>query len=82
MITLESIREKLGFDPLNPHIPEIDYYAVDDSTPSIWAPLSKEELEYLLMLDFGDKFKPREWENNTATIAEKPESSDSFEESR
>ncbi len=61
MITLESIKEKLGFDPLNPPMPKVDSYAIDDHTPSIWAPLSQEELEFLLKLDFGDRFQPERW---------------------
>lgn len=53
-ITLHSIEKKLGFDPLNP--PQVkleDDWAVDDHTPSIWAPLTEEEHLFLIEIEFG-----------------------------
>lgn len=55
-ITLKSIQEKLGFDPLNPPKREINPHEVDDHTPSMWSPLTEEEKVFLLKLRFGDKF--------------------------
>ena len=52
-ITLESIAKKLGFDPLNPPYPEVEPQVVDDYTPSIWAPLSREELAFLIKTTIG-----------------------------
>ncbi len=52
-ITLESIRDKLGFDPLNPPARKIEPYAVIDYEPSIWEPLSEEELAYLVKIKTG-----------------------------
>lgn len=44
MITIESIKEKLGFDPMNPpSTKEQDSWLVDDATPCIWSPLNDEE---------------------------------------
>ena len=43
-ITRESIARKLGIDPLNPPMPEGDPDEIDDASPSIWAPLTKEEV--------------------------------------
>ncbi len=57
-ITIESIAAKLGFDPMNPPTPDVDQYSIDDNTPSIWSPLTKEELAFLLKMWFGDKFVP------------------------
>ena len=49
MITLANIEEKLGFDPMNPPEREgCDTWTIDDATPSIWAPLNKEEMLYVL----------------------------------
>ena len=53
-ITLKSIEEKLGFDPLNPPRKEWIPDDVDDS-PSIWAPLTEEELAYLYFVMTGRK---------------------------
>ena len=51
MITMESIKEKLGFDPIDyfstPIESNLDPYKVDDSKPSVWAVLSLEEIEWL-----------------------------------
>ena len=57
-VSIEGITEKLGFDPMNPPKPDVDPYSIDDNTPSIWSPLTKEELAFLLKLWFGDKFTP------------------------
>lgn len=49
MITMDSIKKKLGFDPMNPPKNESDdTWVVDDATPSVWAPLNKEELLFVL----------------------------------
>lgn len=48
MITIKSIEEKLGFDPTNPPEQKMDGFTVDDSKPSIWAPLNLEELIFVL----------------------------------
>ena len=56
-ITLESIRAKLGFDPLNPPEREVEPYAVDDHTPSMWGPLTKEEQAFLLRIQLGSVFE-------------------------
>ena len=56
MITLESIKEKLGFDSLNPPMPEGDPDEVDDASPSIWAPLTKEEKAFVFEQLTGDRF--------------------------
>lgn len=55
-VTLESIKEKLGFDPFNPPkiLPE-NPFEVDDHTPSIWVPLSEEELAFVIELRTGKK---------------------------
>ena len=58
-ITLESIKEKLGFDPLNPPRREIKPHEVDDKTPSMWSPLTQEEKAFLLKMQFGDRFHIR-----------------------
>ena len=59
-ITLQSIQEKLGFDPLNPPYPEVEPQVVDDRT-NLWAPLTREELAYLIKvtigIDFSEKLK-------------------------
>lgn len=52
-ITRESIRNKLGFDPLDPPNLNSDPFEVDDKTPSIWAPLSDREKAYVLKLRNG-----------------------------
>ena len=52
-ITLESIEKKLGFDPLNPPYPEIDPQVVFDPEPSLWAPLTREELAFLIKYSTG-----------------------------
>lgn len=46
-ITLNSIQNKLGFDPLNPPERKIDDWEIDDATPSIWSPLTEEEKLFL-----------------------------------
>ena len=56
-ITLKSIEEKLGFDPLNPPEPECDGWSVDDYTPSIWAPLTEEEHIFLIEKQLGINMK-------------------------
>ncbi len=49
MITLASLEEKLGFDPMNPPEREKrDTWAIDDATPSIWATLNREEMLFVL----------------------------------
>ncbi len=52
-ITLESIQKKLGFDPLNPPPDEFDEWEIRDDIPSIWEPLSREELAYLIKFKTG-----------------------------
>lgn len=49
MITIESIKEKLGFDPLN--IPEPDNKWIhDDNNYNIFKDLTDEELEFVTKL--------------------------------
>lgn len=51
MITMEYIKDKLGFDPveyLSTPEPHVDSYAVDDSTPSVFSVLNYDEKEWLL----------------------------------
>lgn len=55
-ITLESITKKLGFDPMNPPYPEVEPQVVNDNRPSIWAPLTEEELAFLIEIDTGINF--------------------------
>ena len=55
-ITRESIARKLGIDPLNPPMPEGDPDEIDDASPSIWAPLTKEEKAFVFEQLTGDKF--------------------------
>ena len=57
MITRESIAKKLGFDPLNPPDVECEPDVCDDHTPSIWAPLNKEELAFVFELMTGKKLE-------------------------
>ena len=52
-ITLESLEKKLGFDPLNPPYPEVDPWAINDNRPSLWAPLTEEELAFLIRVTTG-----------------------------
>lgn len=48
MTTLEEIKQKLGFDPLNPPKREIkDQWLIDDHTPSPYSVLSDEESHFL-----------------------------------
>lgn len=54
-ITRESVTKKLGFDPLNPPKREVKPDVVDDHTPSIWSPLTREELAFVFELRTGDK---------------------------
>lgn len=51
-ITLQNIQEKLGFDPLDPPYPELEFGVVDDHT-NLWAPLSREELAFLIKTTTG-----------------------------
>ncbi|MBR5430629.1 MAG: hypothetical protein IK116_08935 [Firmicutes bacterium] len=53
MITIESIAKKLGFDPLNPPKLEQPIGFHDDYTPSIWAPLTREEKAFVLKIATG-----------------------------
>ena len=54
MITLEAIKEKLGFDPMEPPKNDNDDgWSVDDSKPSIWEPLTQEESLFVLEHCFG-----------------------------
>lgn len=55
-ITLESITNKLGFDPMNPPYPEVEPQVVNDNRPSLWAPLTREELAFLVEIDTGVNF--------------------------
>lgn len=55
MITRESIAEKLGFDPLDPPEVKAEPMICDDHTPSIWAPLNREELVFVIELLTGVK---------------------------
>lgn len=50
MITLESIIEKLGFDPREkvPEDPNKDDWVVDDSKPNPFSVLTREESKFLL----------------------------------
>lgn len=53
-ITMESIKAKLGFDPLNPPKEKnADPFYIDDNKPSRWAPLTREELAYLIKQETG-----------------------------
>ena len=55
MVTLESVTKKLGFDPrFPPEIPH-DGWRIDDSIPSRWAPLTREELVFVYELRTGEK---------------------------
>ena len=54
-ITIESIKEKLGFDPLNPPRRKSELQVVEDNEPSIWEPLSREELAFLVEIKTGIK---------------------------
>ena len=56
MITRESVAEKLGFDPMNPPPYKGDGWSIDDNTPSIWAPLTEEEREFVFEMLTGMKF--------------------------
>ena len=62
-ITLESITKKLGFDPMNPPHPEVDPWVIDDTRPSRWAPLTEEELAFLIEIDTGINFLALRKEN-------------------
>lgn len=53
-ISLESITAKLGFDPMNPPDIPVEPDVVDDHTPSIWAPLTQEELAFLCEILIGE----------------------------
>ncbi len=56
-ISCESVKRKLGFDPFNPPEPEMeDPYSVDDTKPSIWAPLNEKELLFVIKLTTGIEF--------------------------
>ncbi len=48
-ITLESIKKKLGFDPLNPpeRKDDRDPFLIDDHTPSPYSVLTDEESHWL-----------------------------------
>ena len=46
-MSLKRIAEKLGFDPLHPPKRDLDPFLIDDATPSIWAPLTEDELAYV-----------------------------------
>ena len=50
MITYESIKNKLGFDPLNPPKRNVDEdpFLVDDHTPSPYSVLKDEESHWLV----------------------------------
>jgi hypothetical protein len=50
MITLESIIEKLGFDPREkvPEDPNKDEWIIDDSKPNPFSVLTREESKFLL----------------------------------
>lgn len=50
MITLESIIEKLGFDPREkvPEDPNKDGWIIDDSKPNPFSVLTREESKFLL----------------------------------
>ena len=53
-ITMESIKAKLGFDPLDPPKEENkDPFYIDDNKPSIWAPLTREELAFVFKARTG-----------------------------
>ena len=55
MITRESVEKKLGFDIFNPPLPENGSLDVDDATPSIWSPLTRAELAFVIELYTGQK---------------------------
>lgn len=55
-ITRESVTKKLGFDPMRPPKIKTEPHVVDDATPSIWAPLSREELAFVIELRTGEKY--------------------------
>ena len=52
-ITRESIKRKLGFDPMNPPASRTAPHEVDDNSPSIWAPLTTEERIFVYELRTG-----------------------------
>jgi len=54
-ITRESIKRKLGFDPMNPPASRTAPHEVDDNSPSIWAPLTTEERIFVYELRTGKK---------------------------
>ena len=54
-ISRESIKQKLGFDPMNPPALRTAPHEVDDNSPSIWAPLTTEERIFVYELRTGKK---------------------------
>ena len=67
MITLQDIEKKLGFNPKYPPVIKREPDVVDDTTPSIWAPLEPEELIFVMENCMGvskeDIDKLREYKN-------------------
>lgn len=50
MITLESIKQKLGFNPLTYDFAPKDKWLIDDNDPHLFDPLSIDELNFLIAL--------------------------------
>ena len=63
-ITMERIVEKLGFDPMNPPEFKQEPDVVDDRSPSLWEPLTREEKAFLIKKMTGMQMPVGEADNS------------------